>query len=134
MYCTNCGKQIDAESLYCRHCGAQVVDSVSEPPEQPSKNTGSVDAYFENKQDVLLLEAKKAGASAMWEGVAWFFVGLVITAITYAFASPGGTYYIFYGAVLFGVYKLLRGFYYWLFPKQLLKTVEKQMAENESNK
>ena len=30
MYCQKCGKQIDEESVFCQHCGAQIGNSVSD--------------------------------------------------------------------------------------------------------
>jgi len=51
----------------------------------------------------------------MIRGLLWAVGGLLVTAITYSMASGrGGTYYIFWGAVLFGAIDFFAGFLGWL--------------------
>ena len=51
----------------------------------------------------------------MVRGLAWAVGGLLVTAVTYAMASgKGGSYYIFWGAVLFGAIDFFAGFVGWL--------------------
>lgn len=51
----------------------------------------------------------------MIRGLLWALGGLLVTAITYSMASGrGGTYYIFWGAVLFGAIDFFGGFLGWL--------------------
>jgi hypothetical protein len=52
----------------------------------------------------------------MTRGFLWSVAGVVITCGTYVFAdSLGGRYYLFYGAVIFGLIDLVAGFIGWLF-------------------
>jgi hypothetical protein len=49
------------------------------------------------------------GKSDMLIGGLWIAGGLLITFGTYALASNGGTYFITYGPVIYGVYRFIRG-------------------------
>jgi hypothetical protein len=52
----------------------------------------------------------------MTRGFLWTVAGVAITCGTYVFAdSLGGRYYLFYGAVIFGLIDLVAGFIGWLF-------------------
>jgi hypothetical protein len=65
-------------------------------------------------------EAKRIMAEkyqkVMLSGVLWFFGGLLFTGITYGVASSngGGTYFITWGAMLFGAYDFIRGLFGWI--------------------
>ena len=50
----------------------------------------------------------------MLRGIAWAVGGLVVSLITYSMASGGGTYVVFWGAVIWGVIDFLIGFFGWL--------------------
>jgi hypothetical protein len=50
----------------------------------------------------------------MLYGILWAVGGIIVTAITYNTASPGGTYIIAWGAILFGIVDFLRGLIGWL--------------------
>jgi hypothetical protein len=51
----------------------------------------------------------------MVRGMLWAVGGLLVTAVTYSMASGrGGTYIIFWGAVLFGAIDFFAGFLGWL--------------------
>lgn len=44
----------------------------------------------------------------------WMTVGMIITTVGFSYAlKEGGTYYILYGPILFGGWKLLKGLYYY---------------------
>ena len=47
-------------------------------------------------------------AEVMW-GIVILVVAGGITLITYVAATPGGTYFLAYGAIIWGAYKVLRG-------------------------
>lgn len=68
---------------------------------------------------------RQAAGSEMKKGVAWFAGAAALTVITYAAADPGGSYVLFWGAMAYGTYRLLRGFYYWANPNALLKKMER---------
>lgn len=68
----------------------------------------------------LLMAAREAAKREMIKGVLWFIGGALLTGITYATADPGGTYVVFWGALAYGAYRLLRAIYYWANPQALI--------------
>ena len=50
------------------------------------------------------------GKRSIGFGAVWIVAGLVITIMTYQAAANGGVYFIAYGPVLFGIYRLVLGF------------------------
>lgn len=122
MRCSNCNNEIKTGAKFCTHCGAKV-----EAENVTQNEHGSVDRYFKEQHTSLIEQSKVMADNEMKQGVIWFVIGMVITGGTYLFASDGGTYYIFWGAMLYGIYRLIRGFWYKLNPESLLKK-----AENES--
>jgi hypothetical protein len=51
----------------------------------------------------------------MIRGLLWTVGGIIVTALTYAFASQlGGTYFIFYGAIIFGLIDFFVGLTGWI--------------------
>jgi hypothetical protein len=52
---------------------------------------------------------RKAALAEMGIGVGICLVGLIITLVTLALASGGGTYVVAYGAILVGAFQFLRG-------------------------
>lgn len=63
-------------------------------------------------------EQSRAGAARsalirMWIGLAVVLVGIVVTAVTFSAAEPGGTYFVAYGAILFGGLAFLQGLVEW---------------------
>jgi len=92
---------------------------------------GSVDRYFLEKKSLLIGEAKKMAESEMKQGVVWFILALVITFGSYLFTSEGGTYYVFWGAMIYGIYRLIRGFWYKLNPESLLQKAEDQTKNDK---
>jgi hypothetical protein len=63
-------------------------------------------------------EGRQAMASkykrAMLFGVLWTVGGIIATVISVNVASSGGTYFVFWGAVIFGIYDFIRGLIGWL--------------------
>jgi len=57
--------------------------------------------------------SKAVGRKNMWVGGLWCVGGAVVTVGTYSFAASGGggTYFVAWGAVLFGGYQFLKGLY-----------------------
>jgi hypothetical protein len=52
----------------------------------------------------------EAGRRNMLMGALWFFGGLIVTIVTLAAASGGGTYIIAWGAIVFGAIQFFRGY------------------------
>lgn len=54
MYCNNCGKQVDEDSIYCQHCGKKLNQDTVEPHhENPSKDEKTQDESVKSKVDIL---------------------------------------------------------------------------------
>ncbi|RJR29216.1 zinc-ribbon domain-containing protein [Candidatus Microgenomates bacterium] len=122
MQCSNCNNEIKPGAKFCAHCGTKVETEVKGTLNEP----GSVDRYFKEQHTSLIEDAKILADSEMKQGVIWFVIGMAITGGTYLFASDGGTYYIFWGAMIYGIYRLIRGFWYKLNPESLLKKAESE--------
>ncbi len=57
-------------------------------------------------------EEKRKGASKdMLYGVLWAIGGLIATGLTYNAAEDGGEFIAFYGAVIYGGYRFLKGLF-----------------------
>ena len=47
----------------------------------------------------------------MVSGLLWMVGGVLATGVTYVMAEPGGMFFVFYGAVLWGAFDFIRGFF-----------------------
>ncbi|MDQ3008001.1 MAG: hypothetical protein M3Q81_00200 [bacterium] len=92
---------------------------------------GSVDRYFSEKKSLLIEEAKNLATSEMNQGILWFVIASAVTFGGYLFASEGQTYYIFWGAMIYGIYRLARGFWFKLNPSSLLEKAEEEQKKDE---
>jgi hypothetical protein len=72
----------------------QAKDIISRARTQTDTTTGEVS---DGKQDILY-------------GALWLGGGLIITIGTYMMASNGGSYFITYGPVIYGLFRIIRGF------------------------
>jgi hypothetical protein len=127
MKCNNCSHNNESGAKFCTKCGANLnaIDY--------TEQEGSVDRYFKDKKHSLIEEAEALADDEMKQGVIWFVVALAITGGTWLFASEGGTYYVFWGAMIYSIYRLIRGFWYKMNPESLLEKAEKE-SEKESQK
>lgn len=126
MRCSNCDYKLDSNSKFCTKCGTSVSQ-----PEKEESGEGSVDKYFNEQKKSLIEEAKALADSEMKQGIIWFVIASAITFGGYLFASEGGTYYVFWGAMIYGIYRLIRGFYYKLNPESLLQKAEEEAKEEK---
>jgi hypothetical protein len=136
MFCTNCGKEIPEKSSFCTECGHPIgsskkdVESTSQPPSRSPEEMEQAYYYL-----LLLEQAKHTANVEIFKGIGWAVLGLVITAITYAMAEDGGTYFVFWGLVIYGAYIFLRGLFWRISPNSLVKkALEAKAAEPEINK
>lgn len=125
MKCNNCNERNSESAKFCTNCGVLLTKHT----ESYANEEGAVDRYFSEKRKSFIDEAKDLANGEMKQGVIWFILGLIVTFGTFIFASEGETYYILWGAMIYGCYKLIRGIYYKLNPESLL-----EKAETESNK
>lgn len=58
-------------------------------------------------------EREENGRWQIVGGAFWFSLGVVVTGASYLFAEPGGKYVLAYGAIVFGLVDLARGFGKW---------------------
>ncbi|OGK17713.1 hypothetical protein A2774_02000 [Candidatus Roizmanbacteria bacterium RIFCSPHIGHO2_01_FULL_39_12c] len=125
MICKNCKKVNSDDARFCIHCGSDLSNS------NVAVEEGSVDKYFAEKKSAFIEEAKSLADSEMKQGIIWFVIALVITFGSYLFTSEGGTYYVFWGAMIYGIYRLIRGFWYKLNPESLLQKAEKEAKKDK---
>jgi hypothetical protein len=64
--------------------------------------------------------ARAAARAEMIKGTLWLVGAGLLTGVTYLTADPGGTYFVFWGAMAYGAYRFLRALYYWFNPRALL--------------
>jgi len=95
--------------------GAQSADRQRATNQQPSAE----DLLAQER--MLVHEVKHAAVKSIWIGVALAFVGSVITAVTYNAASSGGTYFLAWGPILFGIIYIIRGLFNALSPYSVLR-------------
>lgn len=78
-------------------------------------------AHQQELYDALIPSARAAGLIEIGKGFIWTLGGALLSGFTYQAASvDGGTYFIFWGAMLYGVIRMLRGLFYVVFPKALI--------------
>ncbi len=136
MFCINCGKQISEKSAFCTECGNPVsalkesTISTNQPPARSPEEIEQEYYYL-----ILLEQAKRTANIEIAKGVGWAAFGLVITAITYMVAEDGGTYFVFWGLMIYGAYIFLRGLSWRISPQSLVKNaLESKIGEQEINK
>ncbi|MFA4998603.1 MAG: zinc ribbon domain-containing protein [Candidatus Paceibacterota bacterium] len=109
MFCTNCGNKIIKTEKFCTQCGQK-----TELGEITKRDT-AVDnkiKHLPSTQEVLKSEDEKAANGMVKSGIVFIVFGLALTGITYAFAEPGGSYYVFWGLPIYGFYRLIKGLNY----------------------
>ncbi|HMB25750.1 MAG TPA: hypothetical protein VKP08_23070 [Anaerolineales bacterium] len=93
--CPHCGLWSTDSALQC-DCGYDFVSNTVKEPysalPHPSKE-----------------ELNERGKKDMMYGALLFVGGLIVTGVSYAAASNGGTYVIAYGAVIYGLIQFVRG-------------------------
>ncbi|MEI6140569.1 MAG: hypothetical protein WCP85_14975 [Mariniphaga sp.] len=71
-----------------------------------AKNANEIVTDLEDR----IKDGKKQGAHRdLFWGAVWCFGGIKFTILSYSAASNGGVYYIFYGAIIYGVWRFLKG-------------------------
>jgi len=61
---------------------------------------------------------KKTGITNMLVGGGFFVLGLIVTIASYSSASSGGTYYLCWGAIIFGAIQFIQGLIQFLTAKE----------------
>jgi hypothetical protein len=87
--------------------------AASPPPPTP-KEPSPTELIRQEKQAVS--QIKMAAKKIVAKGVGLLILGVIITAIGYNMASPGGTYFILWGLMIWGIVEIFRGWYHALNP------------------
>lgn len=140
MYCANCGEQTTSSNNFCTNCGHKISptkgrggahgSAISEMRTSKSNVQTSTSirrghhasvsnaeltagAHRRNRPEVEAAKSEFLGS--LLYSLALLVLGGVVSGLSYAFAEPGGTYYVTSGLLLFGgvyflvaIYKLLK--------------------------
>ncbi|WNJ19123.1 hypothetical protein [Pontibacter sp. G13] len=60
-------------------------------------------------QEELEHAKENAKAEDITYGLLWLFGGLLVTGITYSMASGGGSYVVTWGAIVYGLFRTIKG-------------------------
>ena len=82
---------------------------------------GQMKAELDAELEPILSQIRSKAAGLVVRGIIEAVIGGAITAASYNAASPGGTYTIFGGLIVFGIWNFFKGLYYLANPKALLK-------------
>lgn len=64
---------------------------------------------------------RQAARGELAKGVFWLIAAATVSVATYLLADVNGRYYVFWGALAYGAYRLVRGLYFFIYPEALLK-------------
>lgn len=78
-------------------------------------------AELDTELEPILSQIRSKATGLVVRGIIEVIIGGAITAASYNAASPGGTYTIFGGLIVFGAWNFFKGLYYLANPKALLK-------------
>jgi hypothetical protein len=85
--CGYCGKPCDNSSINCPGCGTPLKEPV----------LSAVRPY------------PAAAKSKMVRGIFWLTGGSLVTFASFAAATPGGTYWVSWGAIAYGIFQIVTG-------------------------
>jgi len=96
-----------------RRDNTQRQETPPPPPEAP-REPSAAELIQQEKQAVA--QVKAASKKVVLQGFGLIVLGIIITAIGYNMASPGSTYFVFWGLILWGAIAVFRGWYHTLNP------------------
>jgi hypothetical protein len=64
-----------------------------------------------------LTDARAAARAELVRGFIWVLAGGLVSGVTYLSADTGGSFFVFWGAMAYGGFRILRAGYYWFNPK-----------------
>ncbi|MFD6165164.1 hypothetical protein ACFWFR_08235 [Oerskovia sp. NPDC060287] len=126
-------KQLDEAALVLQAAPTILADrSPSGPVSSSTAAPGSDDvmsgspvppysAYPSDPESLLLAGARAAAKAEFGRAVLWLAGGAAVTAITYAAAPDGGSYVVFWGAMLYGAWRTVKASYFLLNPGALVR-------------
>lgn len=109
MICGNCKKQINNDEKFCGYCGATTAEKIPDDRIQYSAlnetHNRKTNFDFSDHDN----SSSSSGNGDIAVGVIVLIIGAALTWITYESASEGGTYFVFWGLMIYGGYKILKG-------------------------
>jgi rRNA maturation protein Nop10 len=134
VHCPQCRLYVTSEGAeVCPRCGYSLADARSQgpdrfaymtdaPPRWPSTTWYETplapdEAFWPDPGDQgdswspPSPRRRDDGSKLMLKGCLWSLAGLALTGGSYALASPGGIYFIFWGLMLYGGILFLRGMF-----------------------
>jgi len=103
MICKNCKKPVGVNEKFCGNCGAETIEKI--PDERVHYNDSSQTDHDSEYGTT----SNEGGNGEIIAGIIILIIGAALTWITYEAASAGGTYYVFWGLIIYGGYKILKG-------------------------
>ena len=113
--------QSEVKTSYAKNAKFYLVENVKQDNQSwvrirdDSGNEGFIDGQTRIKEIPELTRA--VGQKMMLHGFLWCVGGIVVTVVSYSMAtssSSGGTYFVAWGAVLFGGWQIIKGLYKFL--------------------
>jgi len=98
---------------------ASLKEPVKEAPRHTEKQPSAEDLL--DQERALVSEVRRGAVKGILIGLGLFILGAVITGATYGSASPGGTYVLAWGPMLFGIIYFIRGLFNVLSPYSVLR-------------
>jgi len=131
MICPKCDYKKIFDFTICPRCGYN-LNEIAEKREILSRGNSVLKSEISSSpantiQSNNNLELAEKYKKKMIFGFFWFIGGIIVTAVTYnaAASSPsGGRYFIAWGAILFGFFDMVRGFFGWVGQEQNEKPIE----------
>lgn len=110
--CLKCGeiRSNVEQQKRCWKCGSSEYKLTEQSNSKiPEKEVMPISSESSNSE---LLAKQYAGK--MVSGLLWAIGGTIVTVATYEAASEGGTYFIAWGAIVFGIIDFFRGLFGWM--------------------
>src|SRR5215203_1347198 len=111
--CSQCELVNFADALVCKRCNYQLQNysqtenqtygTFNETPPSAYNYSSPYQSQYESNADT------SAAVRKMFFGALWAGGGTIATVLSYGSASGGGKYFVFWGAILFGVIDFLVG-------------------------
>ncbi len=116
LKCSNCGLVNFATAINCQRCQTTFVSQAQSTAQFNTPQTEFASNHYRPPMSPRNVEAandsiwENGGFRRMIYGCLWLAGGVGATLFTYSSAAPsGGRYYVFYGAIIFGVFDIIRG-------------------------
>ena len=81
-------------------------------------------AEFDAELEPVLEQIRSKASGILGRGILEAIIGGILTAASYNSSSPGGTFTIFSGLIIIGIWNFFKGLYYLVNPKALLKKIK----------